>query len=90
MKCRRLYEHSDDGVVHPDRPWVKPHDILIIPEMRDDPNDDHEREEDVERKRDRKERIAEADERSHATGRLCTLVDENDPGRCNRDAIREY
>ena len=54
MKGRRLYEHSDDGVVHSDRPWVKPHDIPMILEMRDDPNNDHECEEDVERKRDRK------------------------------------
>jgi len=53
-KSRRLDEHGGDCLVQPTNPTGRPRDGANVLSVQDESDDDHEGEDDVERKRDRK------------------------------------
>ena len=86
MEGKRLDEHGDYGGVQCDICGGKSHD-LTLSGMPNNPGNDHECEEDVERKGNDKKRISETDDRGDTVGRLRRLVDEHGTRRCIHNVI---
>ena len=80
VQGRRLDEHGDDDPVQSIGSTV-PHGSPNVPGVQNEPDDDHEGEEDVERQRNRKVWKAEPD----TAGQIRGLVDEHDTHRYIED-----
>ena len=93
IKGRRLDEHGDDGHVQSgSSSGPVPHGISNIPAVHDEPYDDHDCEDDVDRKGNRKVWNAEVncDGVPKTIVWLCGLVDEHGTHRCVSIVSREY
>ena len=83
VKRRRLDEHGDDGLVQSSGSRWSPHSSANVPAVQDEARNDHEREEDVERNRNRKvwKTKVDGDRVPDAAVRLRSLVDGHDTHR---------